>query len=107
MGASSPGALAAGQEKKGEPAITSLEFEFHLQFPCGFLSTELSDFRQFARWLLQCITKPLKGDRSRRGSGYVRSLKEILNTPTQYDGVWFLYIESIFPFTHNPLQARP
>ena len=27
------GALAAGREKKGELATTSLEFEFHLQFP--------------------------------------------------------------------------
>ena len=37
------GAPAAGQEEKGERATTSLEFEFHLQFPCGSLSTELSD----------------------------------------------------------------
>ena len=43
------GALAAGREKEGELAITSLEFEFHLQFPCGLPSTELSDFRQSAR----------------------------------------------------------
>ena len=43
------GALAAGKEKEGELAATSLEFEFHLQFPCGSLSTELSDFRQSAR----------------------------------------------------------
>ena len=42
-------ALAAGREKKGELATTSLEFEFHLQFPCGSPSTELSDFRQSAR----------------------------------------------------------
>ena len=27
------GALAAGWEKEGELATTSLEFEFHLQFP--------------------------------------------------------------------------
>ena len=39
------GALAAGREKEGELAITSLEFEFHLKFPCGSPSTELSDFR--------------------------------------------------------------
>ena len=39
------GALAGGQEKEGE----SLEFEFHLQFPCGSPLTELSDFRQLAR----------------------------------------------------------
>ena len=36
------GALAAGREKKGELATTSLEFEFHLQFPCSSPSTELS-----------------------------------------------------------------
>ena len=28
------GALAAGRGKEGELKITSLEFEFHLQFPC-------------------------------------------------------------------------
>jgi len=38
------GALKARWEKEGELATTSLEFEFHLQFPCGSLSTELSDF---------------------------------------------------------------
>ena len=43
------GALAVGQEKEGELATTSLEFEFHLQFPGGSLSTELSDFRQSAQ----------------------------------------------------------
>ena len=43
------GALAAGRENQGELAMTSLEFKFHLQFPCGFPSTELSDFRQSAR----------------------------------------------------------
>ena len=37
------GALAAGREKEGELASTSLEFEFHLQFPCGSRSTELSE----------------------------------------------------------------
>ena len=42
------GTLAAGREKEGELATTALEFEFHLQFPCGFPSTELSDFRQSA-----------------------------------------------------------
>ena len=40
------GALAAGREKEEEVTTTSLEFEFHLQFPCGFPSTELSDFCQ-------------------------------------------------------------
>ena len=44
-----PGALAAGQEKEGELATKSMEFEFHLQFPCGSLSSELSDFCQSAR----------------------------------------------------------
>ena len=29
------GALAAGREKEGELAITSLEFEFQLHFPYG------------------------------------------------------------------------
>ena len=43
------GALAAGREKEGELATTSLEFEFHLQFPCGSQLNELSDFRQSAR----------------------------------------------------------
>ena len=43
------GALAAGQEKEGELATTSLEFEFRLQFPCGSPSTELLDFLQSAR----------------------------------------------------------
>ena len=37
------------REKEGELATMSLEFEFHLQFPCGSLSTELSDFRQSTR----------------------------------------------------------
>ena len=32
-------------------------------------------------------------------------LKEILNTPTQYDGVWFLYKASVFLFTHNPKRG--
>ena len=43
------GPVAEGQEKDGELATMSLEFEFHLQFPSGSLSTELSDFRQSAR----------------------------------------------------------
>ena len=42
------GALAAGQEKEGALATASLEFKFHLQFPCGSPSTELSDFCQSA-----------------------------------------------------------
>ena len=36
-----PGTLVAGQEREGELATTSLEFEFHLQFPCGSLPSEL------------------------------------------------------------------
>ena len=43
------GALAAGREKQGGLATTSLEFEFLLQFPCGSPSTELSDFLQSVR----------------------------------------------------------
>ena len=42
-------ALAAGREREGELATTSLEFEFHLYIPCGSPSTELSDCRQSAR----------------------------------------------------------
>ena len=42
-------ALAAEREKEGKLATTSLEFEFLLQFACGFPSTELSDFRQSER----------------------------------------------------------
>ena len=37
-------AQVAGPEEEGEIATTSLEFESHLEFPCGSLSTELSDF---------------------------------------------------------------
>ena len=43
------GALVAGRENQGERAITSLEFEFHLQLPCGSPSTELPDFPQSAK----------------------------------------------------------
>ena len=43
------GTLGAGQEKEGQLVTTSLEFEFHFQFPCGSPSTELSDFCQSAR----------------------------------------------------------
>ena len=43
------GALAAGREKEGELATTSLEFEFYLQFACGSPLTELSDFRKSVR----------------------------------------------------------
>ena len=42
-------APAAGWEKEGEPATTSLEFEFRLRFPCGCPLTELSDSRQSAQ----------------------------------------------------------
>ena len=46
--ANSPGHSGshAGWEKEGELATMSLEFEFHLQFPCGSPLTELSDFCQ-------------------------------------------------------------
>ena len=44
------GTLAAEQEKEGELATTSPEVEFHLEFPCGSLWTELSDFCQSAMW---------------------------------------------------------
>ena len=57
LGASSPGALAVGREKEGELATWSLEFEFHLQFPCGSPSTELSDFCQSARSRKECECK--------------------------------------------------
>ena len=40
------GALVVGWEKEGELPTRSLEFESHLQFPCGSLLTELSIFRQ-------------------------------------------------------------
>ena len=43
------GTLVVGQEKEGELAATSLELEFHLQFSCGSMSTELSDFHQSAQ----------------------------------------------------------
>ena len=42
------GSLAAGREKEGELAAVSLKFEFHLEFPCSFLSSELSVFPQSA-----------------------------------------------------------
>ena len=34
------GTLAVGQKKEGELAAMSLEFEFHLQFPCGSLAID-------------------------------------------------------------------
>ena len=43
------GSLVVEREKEGEFATGPLEFGFHLQFPCGSPSTELSDFRQSAR----------------------------------------------------------
>ena len=45
---SSPG-RSGGRAGKGERAYKFLEFEFHLQFPCGSPSTELSDFHQSTR----------------------------------------------------------
>ena len=44
----------AGREKEGELANTSLEFEFHLQFPCGSPLTELSHFHQSRRSRNEC-----------------------------------------------------
>ena len=38
-----------GAENKGDLATTSLEFKFHLQFPCGSPSIELSNVCQSAR----------------------------------------------------------
>ena len=40
------GTLATRQKKEGELATASLEFDFHLKFPCGSLLTELPDFSQ-------------------------------------------------------------
>ena len=45
--ASSTGRSAGGESLQ---LRLSLEFEFHLQFPWGSPSTELSDFRQSARY---------------------------------------------------------
>jgi len=42
------GYSGGGAGNGGGLATTSLEFEFCLQFPCGFPSTELSDFHQSA-----------------------------------------------------------
>ena len=42
------GAVTAGQEKEGELATASPEFQFHLQFPRGSSFSGLSDFRQSA-----------------------------------------------------------
>ena len=43
------GTLAVEQEKEGELATTSLEFEFHFQFPYDSPTAELSHFRQTAQ----------------------------------------------------------
>ena len=51
------GTLAAGQEKEGELATRSLEFEFHLQFTCDSLLTELSVFHQSAQSGNKCECK--------------------------------------------------
>ena len=42
------GALAVRRENEGELVTMSLEFKFHLQFPCGSSLTELPDFGQSA-----------------------------------------------------------
>ena len=64
--ASSPGALAAEREKEEELATghESLEFEFHLQLPCGSPSTELPDFRQSARRVNESETTAAKKNTS-------------------------------------------
>ena len=59
-----------GRTKEGELATTSLEFELHLQFPCGFPSTELSDFRQAQTFLL--AKRPKR--RGTRRNGCIRRL---------------------------------
>ena len=51
------GALAAGREKEGELATTSLEFELRLLFPFRSLSTELSDFRKSVQSRNKCECK--------------------------------------------------
>ena len=56
---SSPGRSVGGAEKKGELAITPLEFEFHLQFPCGSPLPELSDFPQSEGSGKECECKQL------------------------------------------------
>ena len=40
------GTLATRQKKEGQLATASLEFDFHLKFPCDSLLTELPDFSQ-------------------------------------------------------------
>ena len=52
--ASFPGRSPAWREKEGQFATTSLELEFHPQFPCGSPSTKLSVFRQLARSRNEC-----------------------------------------------------
>ena len=49
------GTLAAGQEKEGEHATTSLEFKFHLQFPCGFPAIDWF----FSQWPEKRLNLPL------------------------------------------------
>ena len=49
VGGGGGGGGGGGREKEGDLGTASLEFKFHLQFPCGSPSTELSDFRQSAR----------------------------------------------------------
>ena len=39
-------ASSGNSDSANWPGYEALEFEFHLQFPCGSPSTELSDFRQ-------------------------------------------------------------
>ena len=58
--ASSPGRSGGGAGKRRRAcnfASTSLEFKFHLQFPCGSVSTELSYFRKSVRSGNECECK--------------------------------------------------
>ena len=47
--ASSPGRSGGGAGKGRRACNYVSEFEFHLQFPCGSQSTELSEFCESAR----------------------------------------------------------
>ena len=51
------GTLVERWKKAVELATTSLQFEVHLQFPCGSQSTELSDFHQSAQTGNKCESK--------------------------------------------------
>ena len=92
--ASSPGCSGGGAGKGRELATTSVEFQFHLQFPCGSSSTELSDFRQSA-W-----------------NGNERECKQTLKTRAKGNDVITIVISanqhfaSIFPMQIFKFQRR-